>query len=388
MNHLVPYDPQLPESVPSPCYVLDTRRLRGNMEILADVRRRAGVKMLAALKGFAMHSLFPLMRDYLDGVCASGPWEARLGAEAFGKEVHVYAPAFSERDLVEILPLAHHVSFNSFVQLRQGRAAAAAVRHPISCGLRVNPELSVVETPLYDPCAPGSRLGVRRAAFEGQDLEGVEGLHFHALCEQGADVLERMLERFEARFGDLLPGMRWANLGGGHHITSPAYDVEGLVAMLRDFKARYPHLEVYLEPGEALAINAGVLVATVLDVLENGPEPAAILDVSATCHMPDVLEMPYRPEIWGAGAPGEKPHAYQLGGLSCLAGDVIGRYAFDEPLRPGQRLHFLDMAHYTMVKTTTFNGIKHPAIAAWDPDAGELEVVRSFRYEDYRDRLS
>lgn len=387
MDHIIRYNPALPPETPSPCYVVDLRRLRANMAILRSAQERAGVKILGALKGFAMHSVFPIMRESLAGVCASGPWEAQLGAEEFGKEVHVFAPAFTDVDMQETLELAHHISFNSFAQLRKHWPAVQAAARKVSCGLRVNPEYSEVEVDLYNPCVAGSRLGIRRVAFAGEDLSGIEGLHFHTMCEQNSDTLERTLAHFEEKFGDLLPQMRWVNFGGGHHITSPKYDLDRLVRVLTEFKARHPHLAVYLEPGEALAINTGVLVATVLDIIADAP-PIAVLDISATCHMPDVLEMPYRPEIFEGAPPDAKPHVYSLGGMSCLAGDMIGHYSFDRPLRPGDRIHFLDMAHYTMVKTSTFNGIKHPSIATWDPDTQEFKLIRTFAYKDYRDRLS
>ncbi len=357
------------------------------MDLIKSVQEQTGSKILAALKGFAMHSVFPLMREYVAGVCASGPWEAQLGAQEFGKEVHCFAPAFTEVDMQEVLSFAHHISFNSIAQFRKHLNAVKSSARHVSCGLRVNPEYSEVETDIYNPCVAGSRLGIRRKALDGQDLSEVEGLHFHTMCEQNSDTLERTLVHFEEKFGDLLPQMKWVNFGGGHHITSPTYDRERLIKILKAFKSRYPHLEVYLEPGEAMAINTGVLVATVLDIIQDAP-PIAILDLSATCHMPDVLEMPYRPEIVGAKEAGELPYTYSLGGLSCLAGDMIGHFSFQKELTPGDKLYFLDMAHYTMVKTSTFNGIKHPAIATWDPDKKELQVVREFGYEDYRNRLS
>ncbi len=387
MDHIVHYDPLLPEDIPSPCYVVDLQRLKANVDLLDSVQEATGCKILCALKGFAMHSVFPILSKRLAGVCASGPHEAQLGAELFGKEVHVFAPAFSERDMEELLPIAHHISFNSFNQWKTHRRAIASSERSISCGLRVNPGYSEVDVEIYDPCAQGSRLGIPHSEFEGRSLEGIEGLHFHALCEQNSDTLERVLDSFEDKFAQWLPQMKWVNFGGGHHITSPHYDIERLVRILRDFRKRYPNLEVYLEPGEAIAINTGVLVATVMDVIRNGVD-IAILDVSATCHMPDILEMPYRPEIVGAALPGEYSRTYRLGGLSCLAGDVIGDYSFQTPLKPGDRIQFLDMAHYTMVKTTTFNGIKHPSIATWDPETSKFEIVREFGYEDYKNRLS
>ncbi len=388
VEHIVHYDPGLPPEVPSPSFVVDLARLRNNLEQLREVQDASGAKILCALKGFAMHSVFPLMREYLTGITASGPHEAQLGHDFFGGEIHVFAAAFNEADIEALLPIAHHIVFNSYGQWQRHREAIAAHPRKISCGLRVNPEYSEVEVELYNPCAAGSRLGIRREAIEGRDLEGIEGLHFHTMCEQGAGTLARTLDHFEAKFGHLLPGMKWVNFGGGHHITAPAYDREHLVSLIRRFRHKHPHLQVYLEPGEAIAINTGVLVSTVLDVIDSPEGPIAILDVSATCHMPDVLEMPYRPEVVDAGEPGEKAWTCRLGGQSCLAGDMIGSYSFARPLAIGDRVTFLDMAHYTMVKTTTFNGIQHPHIATWDPDREKLEIVRRFGYSDYRDRLS
>lgn len=387
MDHIVHYDPRLPAELPSPCYVVDLQRLESNLAILESIQQATECKILCALKGFAMHSVFPLLSRSLAGVCASGPHEARLGAELFGREVHVFAPAFSLRDMEELLPIAKHISFNSFSQWNLHRGTIEKRNERISCGLRVNPGYSEIDVEIYDPCAPGSRLGIPLSEFEGQSLECIEGLHFHALCEQNAGTLERVLEVFISQFGQWLPKMKWVNFGGGHHITSPVYDRDRLIRILNDFRSRFPHLEVYLEPGEAIAINTGVLAASVLDIAGNDIE-IAILDISATCHMPDTLEMPYRPEVVGAGQPGQRAYTYRLGGLSCLAGDVIGDYSFDAPLRIGDRIQFLDMAHYTMVKTTTFNGIKHPAIATWDPRSDTLNIVREFGYKDYKERLS
>lgn len=387
MDHIIHYDPGIPEGTPSPCFIVDIQRLEDNVRILDEVQKSAGCKILCALKGFAMHNLFPLLSDRLAGVCASGPHEAQLGSEFFGKEVHVYAPAFSEQDMTEIIPISHHITFNSFRQFELHRNAIQSTARNISCGLRVNPGYSEVEVPLYDPCAEGTRLGIPIEGFENHSLDGIDGLHFHALCEQNSDTFARVLEAFEDRFAEWLPQLKWVNFGGGHHITSLLYDRDLLVRTLRLFKNRYPNLTVYLEPGEAIAINTGILLATVLDIIPDDPE-IAILDISATCHMPDVLEMPYRPEIFGGSPSSEKPHTYRLGGLSCLAGDIIGDYSFENPLRTGDKVQFLDMAHYTMVKTTTFNGIKHPSIATWDPRKRSLKIVRNFGYEDYRDRLS
>jgi carboxynorspermidine decarboxylase len=375
-------------TVEAPAFVIDLQALRKNCELLRQVQEQSGAKILLALKGFAAWSTFGLINQYLAGTTASGPFEARLGREEFGGEVHVYAPAFSEQDMVECLTLCDHIVFNSFSQWQQHRARclAAAAQRPIHFAMRVNPEHSEVKVPLYDPCRRGSRLGATRSAFEGQDLSGLSGLHFHTLCELGSDALERTLAAFEERFRHLLPQVQWVNFGGGHHITRPGYDIERLVRLIRDFKARYG-VEVYLEPGEAVALNAGVLVASVLDVTHNDGN-IALLDVSATAHMPDVLEMPYRPQIVGAGEPGQYAHDYRLGGVTCLAGDEIGVYSFERPLVPGERLVFLDMAIYTMVKTTMFNGVRHPKIALHDAETGRTQVVRSFGYEDYKQRLS
>ncbi len=372
---------------PSPAYVVDDALLRRNLELLGQVQSRSGARILLALKGFAMWDTFPLVRQYLVGTTASGQDEARLGAETFGGEVHCYSPAFTEEEMQVVLRYADHLSFNSPGQWRHFRDTVAAAPRRVSCGMRVNPEHSTGAVPIYDPCAPGSRLGARAADLAAADLEGLEGLHFHTLCEQNSDALEDTLAAFEAKFGQHLGSMKWMNLGGGHHITREDYDVERLVRVIRDFKARHPHLTVYLEPGEAIALNTGYLVCSVLDIVENDG-PIAILDTSATAHMPDVLEMPYRPEIIGAGEPSEKAHTYRLGGLTCLAGDVIGDYSFDAPLAIGDRLVFTDMAHYTMVKTTTFNGIRLPSICRIDETSRAVRTVRTFGYVDYMQRLS
>lgn len=371
---------------PSPAFVVDLGRVRRNLAILDEVQRRSGAKILMALKAFSMWSVFPLIAETLKGVCASSPWEARLGREEFGGEVHSFSAAFKESDVVELLELSNHLVFNSFGQLERFRPLWERYTGRVSIGLRVNPEWSEGHTEIYDPCAPKSRLGIRRCAFEGRSLAGVEGLHFHTLCEQLFEPLQRTARAFEERFGEFLPAMKWLNLGGGHHITREGYDIDLLVELIRYFKKKYD-LEVYLEPGEAIAIGTGILVSEVLDLVDNEMD-LAILDVSATCHMPDILEMPYRPEIQGGFDPKAKPHTYRLGGPSCLAGDVIGDWSFEKPLLVGDRLAFLDMSHYTMVKTTTFNGIKLPDICTYEPETGELKVVRSFGYEDFKSRLS
>jgi carboxynorspermidine decarboxylase len=371
---------------PSPAYVVDLGRLRHNLAILDHVQKRSGAKILLAMKAFSMWSVFPIIRETLHGVCASSPWEARLGREEFGREVHSFAAAFKENDIVELLSISNHLVFNSFNQLERFRPLWEKEAGRVSIGLRVNPEHTEGHTAIYDPCAPKSRLGIPRAEFEVHSLSGVEGLHFHTLCEQLFEPLERTARVFEEKFGEFLPRMKWLNLGGGHHITREGYDIDGLVELVKYFKGKYG-VEVYLEPGEAIAIGTGVLVSEVLDVVHN-EMAIAILDVSATCHMPDCLEMPYRPGIQGGFDPGEKPHTYRLGGPSCLAGDVIGDWSFEKPLTAGDRLAFEDMAHYTMVKTTMFNGIQHPAICTYEPETGELKVVRSFGYEDFKSRLS
>lgn len=375
-----------PARVETPAYVLDLGEFRKNLALLADVQARSGARILAALKGFAMWSVFPWVRAALSGAAASSPDEARLAREEIDKEVHVYAPAYSAADLQAVIPLADHIVFNSLSQWTRHRGAVEASGRGISCGLRINPEHSEVEVALYDPCAPRSRLGTTLRELERTGLDGLRGLHFHTLCEMDSDALERTLRVVEERFERYLRQVEWVNFGGGHHITRPGYDVERLVRLITEFRARYG-VRVYLEPGEAVALRTGVLVASVLDVLDNGG-PIAILDTSATAHMPDTLEMPYRAEIVGAGLPGEHAYTYRLGGLTCLAGDVIGDYSFPAPLKVGDRLVFTDMIHYTMVKTTTFNGVRLPSIATYDPTTSDLVVVRRFGYEDYKSRLS
>lgn len=368
----------------TPAYICDLGALEENLAILDRVQREAGCKILLALKGFAMWSTFERIRRVLPGTTASSLDEARLGREEFGGEVHACAPAYSERDFRGLLEICDHIVVNSTAQWKRLRPLV-----PSGCevefGLRVNHEHREVEVALYDPCAPGSRLGATRAQVDPGDLGGIVGLHFHSLCELGADALARTLPAFEAKFGELIGKMRWVNMGGGHHITRPDYDVDALVHLIDDFKRRWG-VEVYLEPGEAIALDTGVLVASVLDIVHNEVD-IAVLDTSATAHMPDVLEMPYRPRIYGAGDPGEKPHTYRLGGLSCLAGDVIGDWSFDRPLKIGDKIVFADMIHYTMVKNTTFNGVRLPSIALAHPETRTIELVRRFGYEDYKFRL-
>ncbi len=374
------------DDLPTPCYVVDTQNLRRNLEQIQEVQNRTGVKIILALKGFAMFSVFPIVREYLCGTTASSVNEAKLGAFEFGGEVHAYAPAYNEQDIEEISPLIRHITFNSFSQFHRYKDRVASINPNVSMGLRINPEYSEVSTSIYDPCRPSSRLGMTLTQFQGEDLKGVEGLHFHTMCEQNSDTLERTLEAVESKFSRFFDQIKWINFGGGHHITRADYDRDRLCRIIEAFTGKYD-LQVYMEPGEAIALNTGYLVSTVLDVFENSM-PLAILDTSATAHMPDVLEMPYRPVIQGAGDPGAKPYTVRLGGLTCLAGDEIGDYSFDQPLEIGDRLVFEDMAHYTMVKNTTFNGVHLPSIATFDSITGKTEIVRKFGYEDYRNRLS
>lgn len=374
-------------NVETPAFLVDTAALERNLKILRRVQDDAGCTILLALKGFAMWSLAPQIMRYLPGVTASSTAEARLGAEEFRGETHACAPAYSDADFRELITLCDHVVFNSPSQAKHLLPIYAAENaRTISFGLRVNHGHREVETELYDPAAPRSRLGTLREHIPDDLIPQLEGLHFHSLCELGSDALERTLAVFEQKFGDLIPRMKWINFGGGHHITRPDYDVERLIRIVKAFREQYG-VAVYLEPGEAIAIRTGVLVASVLDIVENNG-PIAILDTSATAHMPDTLEMPYRPYIYGAGEPGEKKHDYRLGGLTCLAGDVIGDYSFDAPLATGQKLIFADMSHYTMVKTTTFNGVRLPSIGHADPATGKITIVRRFGYEDYKNRLS
>jgi len=374
------------ENIPTPCYVVDKRKIRHNLEILSRVQEESGCRILLALKGFAMFSLFPLIRRHLVGATASSLHETRLAFEEFGREVHVYVPAFKEEEFAEYLRYADHIVFNSFSQWGQFRSQVQGGARPISCGIRVNPQYSEVGVDLYNPCGRFSRLGVISNQFREDQLAGIEGLHFHALCEQNVDALDHTLQAFEEKFGRYIERMRWVNFGGGHHISRPDYDRDRLVNLIGEFKKRHD-VTVYLEPGEAIALNTGVLITRVLDIVRNEMD-IAMLDTSAAAHMPDVLEMPYRPSIVGAGLPGEFKYTYRLGGLTCLAGDVIGDYSFPEPLEPGRKIVFQDMAHYTMVKNNTFNGVQLPSIAIYDPEIEDVKVVRSFGYEDYRNRLS
>ena len=370
------------DKLPSPAYVCEEELLENNLKLLKRVQDETGVKILLALKGFAMHSTFDLCKKYLKGCCASGLHEALLAKEEFGKEVHTYSPAFKDEEIDEIISISNHLVFNSFNQLKRYKDKAFK---KVSLGVRLNPEYSSVEVDLYNPCAPNSRLGITKANFDESQLQYLEGFHFHALCEQNVDALEGALANFEKNFSLYFSQLKWVNFGG-HHITRADYDVEGLINLLKDFKSRYPHLEVYMEPGEAIGWQTGYLVATVLDIVNNGMD-LANLDTSAEAHMPDTLAMPYRAMIRNSAVAFEKKYTYRLGGNTCLAGDIIGDYSFDEPLKVGDRIILEDMIHYTMVKTTTFNGIKLPSIIIKNKD-NSYKVIKNFCYNDYKSRLS
>jgi carboxynorspermidine decarboxylase len=379
------------EKAPSPSFIIHEDLLDQNGRILAHIAAASGAKILLALKGFANFDCFPTIRPYLAGTTSSGLHEALLARDYFGGEQHVYSPAFKARELKTLARFARTLIFNSPQQLENSRAQLLD-NNEIQRGLRINPEHSEGGCALYDPCAKGSRLGCTRAQLDhylqhaqADFLTSIDGLHFHTLCEQDADALERTAQAFEAKFGDLLPQMKWLNFGGGHHLTRPGYQIERLCTIIQHFKKHY-QLEIYLEPGEAVALHTGLMATTVLDLFENNQQYHAILDCSATCHLPDVLEMPYRPSILDAAEAGIHQYNYQLGGLSCLAGDNFGSYSFEQPLKIGQRLRFLDMAHYTTVKTNTFNGVPLPAICTYSQQKG-LNVRQRFGYEDYRGRL-
>lgn len=372
------------QNVKTPCFVVDEKRLTDNLEILKDVSERAGCKILLAQKAFSMFYAYPLISKYLAGTTASGLYEAKLGKEKFGGETHVFSPAYREDEFQEILKYADDIVFNSPTQVKKYAQKAKSLGK--SVGLRVNPECSTQEGhAIYDPCSPGSRLGTTLANFDESLLPLLDGLHFHTLCEQNSDDLETTAKAFEEKFGKYLKGMKWLNFGGGHHITRKDYDREKLISVVKHFREKYD-VEVYLEPGEAVVLNAGFLVSTVLETMNNGMD-IAILDTSAACHMPDVIEMPYRPPLMNSGEPNEKAFTYRLGGPTCLAGDVIGDYSFDEPLNEGDRVIFEDMALYTMVKTNTFNGMPLPSILYRKSD-GEIITVKTFGYEDFVSRLS
>ena len=371
--------------LPTPCFLVDEAALKQNLEILSGVSKRTGCKILLAQKAFSMFRVYPLIARYLSGASASGLFEARLAHEEMGGENHVFSPAYTAEEMRELVTICDHIVFNSFAQLERHRPVWQA--SGASVGIRVNPECSTQEGhAIYDPCAPFSRLGVTRERFRADQLSGVEGLHFHTLCEQNSDDLVKTFKSFERTFGEFLPQMKWLNLGGGHHITKPDYDIYALDELLNHIRAKYPNLAVYLEPGEAIALNAGWLETTVLDVVDNGM-PILILDASAACHMPDVLEMPYRPPLLNSGEPGELAVTCRLAARTCLAGDVVGDYSFERLPQVGERLTFGDMAIYSMVKTNTFNGMPLPAIALLREN-GDCELVKTFGYKDFKGRLS
>ena len=372
-------------SLPSPCWVLEEQKLIDNLKIIEHIKAESGAKVLLALKGYALWQSFPTIKPYLDGCCASGLHEAKLAHKTFEKEVHTYSPAFKEEEFEEIASISHHIVFNSPVQFKRFAKKAKNINPQLSLGLRINPEYSEAPTELYNPCGLHSRLGTTLVNFDESILNECEGLHFHALCEQSADALENVLLHFEEKFGKYLSKMKWINFGGGHHITRKGYDVEKLINLINTFKAKYD-VEVYLEPGEAIGWETGNLITTVLDIVHNGID-IAILDSSAEAHMPDTIIMPYRAEVLGAAKAHEKTHTYRLAGNTCLAGDIMGDYSFDVPLHIGDKVIFCDQMHYTMVKATTFNGVKLPSIAIQRVD-GSVEVVREFGYEDFKGRLS
>ncbi|HPG92218.1 MAG TPA: carboxynorspermidine decarboxylase [Clostridia bacterium] len=370
--------------LPTPSYVVDEKKLIENLEKLQAVAKKANCKILLAQKAFSMFSVYPLISQYLDGTEASGLYEAKLGREQMPtRENHVFCAAYRDDEFDEILTVSDHIVFNSFNQWKKFREKS--IKSGKSFGIRINPEFSTQNTAIYDPCAPFSRLGVTKTNFESQNLEGIDGLHFHTLCEQGSEDLAKTVEAVEEKFGEYSPKMKWVNFGGGHHITKDGYDIDLLIETIKNFKNKYG-VEVYLEPGEAIALNAGYLVTTVLDIIKNNMN-IALLDASAACHMPDVIEMPYRPPLLGSGKVGEKPYDYRLAGATCLAGDIIGDYSFDKELSVGEKLIFADMAIYTMVKNNTFNGMPLPSIYLLKTN-GEMKLIKKFGYLDFKNRLS
>lgn len=373
--------------VPSPCYVMEERLLRKNLELIRSVKDRTGVEIILAFKSFAMWKSFPIFREYVDHSTASSLYEARLALEEFGSKAHTYSPAYTEADFPAIMDCSSHITFNSLNQYQRFYPMVEANGGKVSCGIRINPEYSEVETELYNPCAPGTRFGVTCDLLPDTLPEGLEGFHCHTHCESSSYDLEKTLVHVEEKFARWFPQLKWLNLGGGHLMTRKGYDVEHLVNLLNGLRKRYPHLKIVLEPGSAFTWQTGVLVSTVVDVVESRGIKTAILDVSFTCHMPDCLEMPYQPAVRGAQMGEHTPYIYRLGGNSCLSGDYMGVWSFDHPLEVGEKIVFEDMIHYTMVKTTMFNGIQHPSIAMWSVD-NQLCMFREFTYEDYRDRMS
>jgi carboxynorspermidine decarboxylase len=371
--------------LPTPCYLLETAKLKRNLELINAVQTAADCRILLALKGFAMWSVFPIINKYLSGCAASSYNEARLAKEHFGGHVHLYAPAFSESEFPSLLSLADRITFNSISQWQ--RLGNLALDKGISCGIRVNPGINEVETALYNPCDRHSRLGVGISEVQNGLPEGIDGIHVHALCENDVDSTERLIDAIENHFAHLLPGLKWVNLGGGHLMTRPGYDIDRLIEAIKGFSDRHPQLELILEPGSAIAWDTGPLISSVLDIVQRDELSIAILDTSASAHMPDLLEMPYRARVRNADFPSIKPYTYRLGGNTCLAGDIIGDYSFDRPLEVGDHIFFEDMNHYTMVKSTQFNGVRHPCIAIQN-ETGNIDIVRKFDYSDYESRLS
>lgn len=371
--------------IPSPCYVLNEDKLKQNLRMIKEVKDQTGSEIILAFKGFAMWSAFPLIRKYITGVSASSAYEAKLGFEEMKTLAHSYSPVFSEQDFEEIAKHSSHLTFNSVSQYEKYYAELTKINPRVSVGLRVNPEYSEVKTEMYNPCAPGSRLGIPSEQLKTLP-EGVEGLHFHTLCESGAEELQRTVEAFEEKFGHLLKEVKWVNFGGGHLITHEDYNIELLIDLINSFQQKH-EVEVILEPGAAFGWKAGFLVSRVLDIVENHGIKTAMLDVSFTAHMPDTLEMPYKPKIIGATDPVKGNPTYRMGGNTCLSGDYKGDWSFDKPLQIGDKIIFDDMMHYTMVKTTTFNGVQHPSIGIWKESEG-FKMIREFTYEDYKKRLS
>lgn len=372
------------EQFPSPCYIMDEELLRKNLALIHHVKEQAGVEIILAFKSFAMWRAFPIFRQYIHHSTASSVYEARLALEEFGSKAHTYSPAYTEADFPEIMRCSSHITFNSLSQFE--RFSAQAISGGISCGVRINPEYSEVETDLYNPTAPGTRFGITSDQLPDELPQGIEGFHCHTLCESSSYALENVLKHIEAKFSKWFPRIKWLNLGGGHLMTRKDYDVNHLIALLKGLKARYPHLTIILEPGSAFTWQTGVLTSEVVDIVDNRGIKTAILNVSFTCHMPDCLEMPYQPNVRGAVQGNSGDYVYRLGGNSCLSGDFIGDWSFDHQLRIGERVVFEDMIHYTMVKTNMFNGIHHPAIGVWSCE-GKPVIYRQFAYEDYRDRM-
>ena len=372
--------------IPSPCYVIDEERFRRNLSLIKNVSEQSGAEIILAFKGFAMWGVFPILREYISGAAASSAGEARLGFEEIGSPAHTYAPAYREAEFPLILKYSSHITFNSLNQYRKYSTILNKYSKKISAGLRINPEFSEISHGLYNPCSPGSRLGITADELKDGLPEGIEGLHFHVLFESDSHALENILSVVEEKFGIFLPQLKWINMGGGHLITRKNYDTAHLIRILKDFRERWG-IHVILEPGSAFAWETGELVSTVEDIVENQGMKTAILDVSFTAHMPDCLEMPYKPVIINASEPIEGKPTYRMGGNSCLSGDVMGDWSFDNELKPGDRIIFFDMIHYTMVKTTTFNGVHHPSIGIWTKD-GKFRLLREFGYEDYKNRLS